>query len=236
MIYAVSISISETESKTQLSILCIYHIHIFFHPDFTVGLGISPNHALRLVGCTTGRESHPALKILDSISGSIIAWYITECKPFLKPGQNRDGTTFRRRTLSRGLAPSSSLSFCQSFHRVFLQAAESDVFSKASLPHGRQNRLIIPPVKKNRAFPMGNALFFISLSYVDFGRVRPGGRTLFFTMLHHFLRAASGIRHQHGSGSDAAHPGIVPIFCAGMPCKLARRQCHFPAYCPILSA
>ena len=62
MIYAVSISISETESKTQLSILCIYHIHIFFHPDFTVGLGISPNHALRLVGYTTGRESHPALK------------------------------------------------------------------------------------------------------------------------------------------------------------------------------
>ena len=63
------------------------------------------------------------------------------------------------------------------------------------------------------------------------------GRTLFFfTMLHHFPRAASGIRHQHGSGSDAAHPGIVPIFCAGMPCKLARMQCHFPAYCPILSA
>ena len=63
------------------------------------------------------------------------------------------------------------------------------------------------------------------------------GRTLFFfTMLHHFPRAASGIRHQHGSGSDAAHPGIAPIFCAGMPCKLARKQCHFPAYCPILSA
>ena len=136
---------------------------IFFHPDCTVGFGVSPNHALRLVGCTTGRESHPALKILDSISGSIIAWYIIECKPFLKPGQNRDGTTFRRRTLSRGLAPSSSLSFCQSFHRVFLQAAESGVFSKASLPHGRQNRLITPPAKKNRAFPMGNALLYISL-------------------------------------------------------------------------
>ena len=58
----------------------------------------------------------------------------------------------------------------------------------------------------------------------------------FFTMLHHFLRAASGIRHQHGSESDAAHPGIVPIFCAGMPYKLARKQCHFPVYCPILSA
>ena len=62
------------------------------------------------------------------------------------------------------------------------------------------------------------------------------GTPCFFTMLHRFLRATSGIRHQHGSGSDAAHPGIVPIFCAGMPCKLARKQCHFPAYCPILSA
>jgi len=29
----------------------------------TVGFGISPNHALRLVGCTTGRKFHPALKI-----------------------------------------------------------------------------------------------------------------------------------------------------------------------------
>ena len=152
---------------------------IFFHPDCTVGFGVSPNHALRLVGCTTGRESHPALKILDSISGSIIAWYIIECKPFLKPGQNRDGATFRRRTLSRGLAPSSSLSFCQSFHRVFLQAAKSDVFSKASLPHGRQSRLITPPTKRNRAFPMGNALLYISLSSVVFGRGRPGGAPCF---------------------------------------------------------
>ena len=62
------------------------------------------------------------------------------------------------------------------------------------------------------------------------------GAPCFFTMIHHFPREASGILHQHGSGSNAAHPGIVPIFCAGMPCKLARKQCHFPAYCPILSA
>ena len=33
--------------------------------------------------------------------------------------------------------------------------------------------------KKNRALPTGNALLYISLSYVDFGRVRPAGRTLF---------------------------------------------------------
>ena len=147
--------------------------------------------------------------------------------------------------------------------------AETARKGKENLLHGRRSRLITPPAKKNRAFPTGNALLYISLLSVALiasftssailnnlfaicnsrllptnqivncdGRVRPiQGRTLFFfTMLHHFLHAASGIRHQHGSESDAAHPGIVPIFCAGMPCKLARKQCHFPAYCPILSA
>ena len=108
---------------------------------------------------------------------------------------------------------------------------------KRELAYGRRNRLITPPTKRNRAFPTGNALLYISLSSVVFGRVRPiQGRALFFAMLHHFPRAASGILRQHGSGSDAAHPDIVPVFCAGMPYKHARRQCHFPAYCPILSA
>ena len=37
-----------------------------------------------------------------------------------------------------------------------------------SLPRGRRNKFIIPPAKKNRAFPTGNALLYISLSYVDF--------------------------------------------------------------------
>ena len=41
---------------------------IFFHPDCTVGFGIAPNHALRLVGCTTGGELHPALKILIQLT------------------------------------------------------------------------------------------------------------------------------------------------------------------------
>lgn len=39
---------------------------IFSHPDYTVGFGISPNHALRLAGFTAGREFHPALKIFYS--------------------------------------------------------------------------------------------------------------------------------------------------------------------------
>ncbi|EEQ57648.1 hypothetical protein CBFG_01358 [Clostridiales bacterium 1_7_47FAA] len=56
---------------------------IFFHPDYTVGFGITPNHALRLVGCTTGRESHPALKILIQLS-VIIDRQGTDVKHFLK--------------------------------------------------------------------------------------------------------------------------------------------------------
>ena len=93
------------------------------------------------------------------------------------------------------------------------------------------------PSKEKQSVPDGERSVLHIAIVCGFFRVRPGGRTLFFfTMLHRFLRAASGIRHQHGSGSDAAHPGIVLIFCAGMPCKLARKRCHFPAYCPILSA
>lgn len=38
--------------------------YIFFHPDYTVGPGISPDPAFRLAGFTAGRESHPALKIV----------------------------------------------------------------------------------------------------------------------------------------------------------------------------
>ena len=41
-----------------------------------------------------------------------------------------------------------------------------------------RNRLIIQTTK-NRKFPLGNSLLYISLSSVAFGRVRPPGRTLF---------------------------------------------------------
>ena len=50
------------------------------------------------------------------------------------------------------------------------------------MPRGRQSRLI-SPAKKNRKFPLGNSLLYISLSYVDFGRVRLSGRTLFLFCL-----------------------------------------------------
>ena len=45
-----------------------------------------------------------------------------------------------------------------------------------SLLRGRRSRLI-SPAKRNRKFPWGNSLPY--LSCVDFCRVRPGGRTLF---------------------------------------------------------
>ena len=51
---------------------------------------------------------------------------------------------------------------------------------------GRQSRLIALPAKRNRAFPTGNALLYISLSSVVFCRVRPiRGRTLFFFFFYY---------------------------------------------------
>ena len=44
--------------------------------------------------------------------------------------------------------------------------------------HGRRNRLILQTTK-NRKFPLGNSLLYISLLSVAFGRVRPVRRTLF---------------------------------------------------------
>ena len=157
---------------------------IFFHPDCTVGFGVSPNHALRLVGCTTGRESHPALKILDSISGSIIAWYIIECKPFLKPGQNRDGTTFRRRTLSRGLAPSSSLSFCQSFSPCFLASCRKWRVFKSELA-AWQAEQAHHANNEEQEVPAGELPVVHIAVVCGFFRVRPiQGRPLFLFCPH----------------------------------------------------
>ena len=50
---------------------------------------------------------------------------------------------------------------------------------KENLLHGRRSRLITQTKKKSRKFPLGNSLVYISLLSVVFGRVRPGGRTLF---------------------------------------------------------
>ena len=67
----------------------------------------------------------------------------------------------------------------RAFYRPSLPAGTVRKVS-GSLPRGRRNRLILQP-KKNRKFPLGNSLPY--LSCVDFCRVRPGGRTLFLFVL-----------------------------------------------------
>ena len=43
-------------------------LHIFFHPDYTVGFGVSPNQLLSQVAdFTASGEFHPALKTFCSI-------------------------------------------------------------------------------------------------------------------------------------------------------------------------
>ena len=65
--------------------------------------------------------------------------------------------------------------------RRFLSAGTARKVS-GSLLRGRRNRLITQ-TKKNRKFPLGNALLYISLLSVVFGRVRPiQGRTLFLSL------------------------------------------------------
>ena len=67
-------------------------LFIFLHPDCTVGFGVSPNHALRLVGCTTGRELHPALKISYLNSGEVYHACLKIARLYKKSGRNRDKT------------------------------------------------------------------------------------------------------------------------------------------------
>ena len=108
--------------------------------------------------------------------------------------------------------------------------------ANASLPWQAEQAHHTPSKKTERSRRGTPCCTYCYRMWILAGCVLCRGAPCFFTMIHHFPRAASGILHQHESGSDAAHPGFVPIFCAGMPCKRARKQCHFPAYCPILSA
>ena len=69
----------QSSHPTRKSRHCSLAHFVFFHPDYTVGFGIAPNHALRLVGYTTGRDLHPALKILFIYETSICV-----CQRFVK--------------------------------------------------------------------------------------------------------------------------------------------------------
>ena len=54
--------ISELYCASQ--VYCLRSFCIFFHSDYTVGFGVTPNHTSRFAGFTAGRKFHPALKIL----------------------------------------------------------------------------------------------------------------------------------------------------------------------------
>jgi len=47
---------------TRYDLDLAFAFHIFFHPDFTVGLGVSPNQLAR-ADFTASRDLHSALKI-----------------------------------------------------------------------------------------------------------------------------------------------------------------------------
>lgn len=53
----------------------------FFHPDYTVGTGVTPVRRIALADFTAGRESHPALKNIPVCATIIIARYCIERKP-----------------------------------------------------------------------------------------------------------------------------------------------------------
>ena len=53
-----------SELYCALQVYCLRSFCIFFHPDYTVGFGVTPNHTSRFAGFTAGRKFHPALKIL----------------------------------------------------------------------------------------------------------------------------------------------------------------------------
>ena len=65
--------------------------------------------------------------------------------------------------------------------------------ANGSSPRGRRNKLITLPAKRNRAFPMGNALLYISLSSVVFGRVRPQDAPCFCFAFNLLTMASSHI-------------------------------------------
>ena len=79
---------------------------------------------------------------------------------------------------------------CAYFFRIRI-AFRTAMKAKENLLRGRQNRLITPPAKRNRAFPTGNALLYISLLFVAFGRVRPQGAPCFCFAAIYLQRTAT---------------------------------------------
>ena len=73
-------SLIETDDILRRNAGISYNI-VFFHPDYTVGFGITPNQSYtRVAGCTAGRELHPAPKIIFThyIPGAAICKYLVK--------------------------------------------------------------------------------------------------------------------------------------------------------------
>ena len=92
--------------------------------------------------------------------------------------------------LSRGLMPSVFISFYQSFSCLFLQAAESDVFSKVRVCEALRKRELAAwqaeqahhtTSKEKQEVPDGELPVFLIVC--GFFRVRPGGRALFLCLV-----------------------------------------------------
>ncbi len=69
MIYRPTLLQNKTPSCNKRAQDDVRHNPLFFHPDYTVGFGISPNQPRRLAGCTAGEELHLALKITFLLYG-----------------------------------------------------------------------------------------------------------------------------------------------------------------------
>ena len=146
------------------------------------GLTMEKAQALGLKFCEENFPGHPAIVCTHpdghNHSGNIHVHIVigsirtreVERKPYMqKPRDWREGMkhSSTAQTMRHGRST-----------RPSLPAGTARKVS-GSLPHGRRNRLITLPVKKSRAFPTGNALLYISLSSVVFGRVRPQGAPCF---------------------------------------------------------
>ena len=102
-----------------------YAASVFFHPDCTVGFGVSPNlPPQRLAGCTASGESHPALKTSMRLASTVRpcrACVNTESRTFLGGGRwagpragggrarNAPSATARLPTIGRTQAKRASL-------------------------------------------------------------------------------------------------------------------------------
>jgi len=53
---------------TRYDLYLAFAVHIFFHPDYTVGFGVSPNQP-KLADSTASRDFHSALKIQTLFRG-----------------------------------------------------------------------------------------------------------------------------------------------------------------------